>query len=356
MDVDNFAELIELVEAGQVAEPIKGEAKGLLSLAKELRALAPPVVLPAETEHRIFAKMQALAPDLLLEDAYSLDEDLSAVAEGLKSLAPVALTQESEDRIFARVQHKMPELAFDRKHEVKSWSRRIAAIMPKAPAHNKADALAAMIDRAQAGESVAATGAGASMDRLLHAAMSLGPLPTVEPSASFVDWLEVRLASPSALQPAKRNRAAALLGSINSSLQSTRTQGALAGATALLVAIAAFNIGGGTTNSTNDPRPDGGLTEVVGSPKLPDGNGGSPPPTFVDQGQSLAINLPGDPAQPEAPQPGPTASPTPSPTPTPTDSPTPPPSSDDSVSVAADASRYQLLRLDEALTTIGGPR
>lgn len=348
--------MIEQVEAGQAVPPNKGEAKGLFSLAQELRALAPPVALPAETEHRIFAKMQALAPDLHLEDAYSLDEELAAVAQGLKSLATASLTQESEDRIFARVQQKMPELASSQQRVGLSWGRRIAAFMPGGPIQRKADALARMIDRAAAGETGLFIGAGGRMGRLLHAAMSLGPLPAVEPSPSFVDWLEVRLASSSnALQPARRNRAAALLGSINLGLHDTRFQGALAGAAAILVAIGAFSLNGATDRSGPEspvaisvPKAD-----VSNGPNVPNGDGGSPAPTLEDKGQPLANNVPGGSAAPIDPKPGSTNNPTPDPT---TSTQPPPPPPDGAASVAVNAGRDETDRLFETLTQIGGPR
>lgn len=234
MDVDRLAELIDELEHGGKPNA-EGEEALLLTVASELSAMAPQAELSQEQEDRIFAKFLDLAP----EAAPAIEGELQHVAAALEELAPAAmeesLTEEAADRIFARIQQRIPE-ATARPSWVSAAKLRLAAFAPRPLIQRQADALDALISDARSGRKVQAKG---PMADLLTAAMSLQPAPAIEPSPSFVDWLEVRLMSPTAQTAASKTR-----WSLGDALRSSRFQTGLAGACAAMVALAVFNLSG----------------------------------------------------------------------------------------------------------------
>lgn len=234
MDVDRLAELIDELEHGGKPNA-EGEEALLLSVASELSAMAPQTQMSQEQEDRIFAKFLDLAP----EAAPVIEGELQTVAAALEELAPAAieesLSEEVADRIFARIQERIPEATAK-----PSWTAtaklRIAAFAPRPLIQRQADALEALISDARSGRKVQAKG---PMADLLTAAMSLQPVPAIEPSPSFVDWLEVRLMSPATEAAPAKTR-----WSLGEAMRSGRFQTSLAGACAAMVALAVFNLGG----------------------------------------------------------------------------------------------------------------
>lgn len=246
-DVDRLAELLEQADLGETPET--EEAGGLLSLASELRSMAPPAhVLSEEAEDRIFAKFMELAP----EAAPEVEPDLAVIAEKLSVLAeaPAELTDDVADRIFSKIEQAMPELQLVKKRSRLAAARAsVVAALPRPMIQRKADELAAAIESVRSGRQVRATGELAAM---LTAVSALRPVPAIEPSPSFVDWLAVRLMSPAnQIEPAKEK----ISEKLAAPFRSGRFQAGLAGAAAVIAAVAAFNLGG--SDLTQGPRPDG---------------------------------------------------------------------------------------------------
>ena len=245
MDVDRLAELLEEIELGNEPEA-EGEESLLLAVASELKSLAPPTQISAEQEDRIFAKFLDLAP----EAAPELDHELEKVAGVLGKLAPAAieenLSEEAADRIFARIEERIPEIAGTKASWLSTTKLRLAAFAPRPLIQRQSDKLESLISDSRSGRKVQARGA---MADLLTAAMSLQPAPAIEPSPSFVDWLEVRLMSPAnQIEPAKSRF------TLREAMHSTRFQTSLAGACAAMVALAFFNLGG--DSAVRAPRND----------------------------------------------------------------------------------------------------
>ena len=182
MDVDEFAEILESGEGEQVRSAV--DAEGLLSLAHELRSLDTPDLSP-----------------------------------------------EAEDRIFAMIQQKLPEPVATPSKSA-SILAGIGASLPRPLIQKKADRFAAALDDVLAGK----TSRQRSDSNLIAAAMALAPLPQIAPSASFVDWLEVRLMSPTMR---------ADVSSISSSpkaLRGARVGAGFAAAAAAVAVVVGFNL------------------------------------------------------------------------------------------------------------------
>lgn len=255
MDVDRLAKLIEEIELGNEPEA-EGEESLLLAVASELKSLAPQTQISADQEDRIFAKFLDLAPEAAPELAHELEQ----VAGVLGKLAPAAieenLSEAAADRIFARIEERIPELAATKASWLSTTKLRLAAFAPRPLIQRQSDRLESLISDSRSGRKVQARGA---MADLLTAAMSLQPVPAIEPSPSFVDWLGVRLMSPAnQIEPAKSRF------SLREAMHSTRFQTSLAGACAAMVALAFFNLGG--DSAVRAPRND---TRDAAVAKLP---------------------------------------------------------------------------------------
>lgn len=190
MDVDEFAEILESGER----EPDRSavDAEGLLSLAHELRSLDTPDLSP-----------------------------------------------EAEDRIFAMIQQKIPEpVATPSKSG--SILAGIGASLPRPLIQKKADRFAAALDDVLAGKASRQT----SDSNLIAAAMALAPLPAIAPSASFVDWLEVRLMSPA------MRADVASISSSPKALRGARVGAGLAAAAAAVAVVVGFNLQSATETPT----------------------------------------------------------------------------------------------------------
>lgn len=254
-EVDRLAELLEQADLGETPET--EEAQGLLTLASELRSMAPPAhVLSEEAEDRIFARFMEMAP----ETAPEVAPDLAVIAERLSVLAeaPQELTDDVADRIFSKIEQAMPELRPVRRSRLAAARASVVAALPRPMIQRRADELAAAIESVQSGRSVHATGELAAM---LTAVGALQPVPAIEPSPSFVDWLAVRLMSPAnQIEPAKEK----ISEKLAAPFRSGRFQAGLAGAAAVIAAVAAFNLGG--TDLTQRPQTGGGSSVASPAP------------------------------------------------------------------------------------------
>lgn len=168
-------------------------------------------------------------------------EDLLKIAHGLEQLAVPPCTPEVEDRILVKIESALseegPAPLPARPSRLRLGLSGLAAQLPRVLIQRRADAFAMMLEDAQARRPVSARGEMAAM---LRAAGALRPLPAVGPSPSFVDWLEVRLASPGIEMPPRRLPNP--IPRIEAALRSGRLQAALAAAAAVLTGIAVLNL------------------------------------------------------------------------------------------------------------------
>lgn len=191
--------------------------------------------------------------------------ELLLLARKLEDMQEGPMTQEAEDRIFAKIEASLdeelaPQAA--RPSRIRTGLSALGAYMPRPLIQRRADALAMMVEDVRARRSVAARG---ELGAMLAAVGALQPLPTIEPNPSFVDWLEVRLASAHAEVPTA-SRLAERIAALNSTLRNWRLQAGLASAAASVIAVAIFALQGGQAPVTRDPSPVG---PIAAPPTLP---------------------------------------------------------------------------------------
>lgn len=198
-------------------------------------------------------------------------EDLLKIAHGLEQLAAPPCTPEVEDRILVKIESVLseegPAPLPARPSRLRLGLSGLADQLPRVLIQRRADAFAMMLEDAQAGRPVSARGEMAAM---LRAAGALRPLPAVGPSPSFVDWLEVRLASPG-IEMAPR-RLPNPIPKIEAALRSGRLQAALAAAAAILTGIAVLNLQA-TREATEPVAAPRGTAVAPRSPALGEATG-----------------------------------------------------------------------------------